>query len=111
TLCLFAAVLVCAKSTLATDEILRNSVDISPDGSYSYTFETSNGIQAEESGNAQGANGQYSFTSPEGEIIKLTYIADENGFQPQGDSIPVAPPIPEAIQRSLQWNAAHPQAE
>lgn len=30
------------------------------------------------------------------------------GFQPQGDHLPVAPAIPEAIARALEWIAAHP---
>lgn len=37
----------------------------------------------------------YSYYSPEGELISVTYTADENGFQPQGDHLPTPPPIPE----------------
>jgi Insect cuticle protein len=33
----------------------------------------------------QEAKGAFSYTSPEGENIALTYIADELGFQPTGD--------------------------
>jgi hypothetical protein len=79
------------------------------------SFETGNGIVAEESGylknagnketEAQVAQGSSSYTSPEGIQIKLTYLADENGFQPQGDHLPTAPPIPEAIQRALDYLA------
>lgn len=35
--------------------------------------------------------GSYSYMDPEGNIITLRYIADENGFQPQGDHLPVPP--------------------
>ncbi|CAH2042024.1 unnamed protein product, partial [Iphiclides podalirius] len=55
--------------------------------SYSYSFETSNGISAEETGvatNGVKAQGGFSYTSDDGEKISVTYTADENGFQPQG---------------------------
>lgn len=31
----------------------------------------------------QVAQGSYSYTAPDGQLITITYIADENGFQPQ----------------------------
>lgn len=96
----------------AAAEIRSYASDISPDGSYQYAFETSNGIAAQERGiGGVQAAGASSYTSPEGIPIQLTYTADENGFQPQGNHLPQPPPIPEAILRSLQWNAAHPEEE
>lgn len=35
----------------------------------------------------QVAEGKFSFKTPEGNLISLTYIADENGFQPQVSQI------------------------
>jgi hypothetical protein len=39
----------------------------------------------------QVAVGSFSYTSPEGQQISLSYKADANGFQPVGDHLPVAP--------------------
>lgn len=35
--------------------------------------------------------GSYQYTSPEGRVIKVEYVADENGFHAISDAIPVAP--------------------
>ncbi|CAG9858873.1 unnamed protein product [Phyllotreta striolata] len=87
-----------------------------PDGSYSWSFEAENGISAREQGRQKAqdlieAQGSMQYTAPDGTPIQLTYIADENGFQPQGAHLPTAPPIPEAILRSLEYNAAHPEED
>ncbi|XP_043272929.1 endocuticle structural glycoprotein SgAbd-8-like [Venturia canescens] len=99
--------------------ILRQSQDgPNPDGSYAWSYETGNGIQAEEQGHlknvgteneAMSAQGRFSYTSEDGTPIELTYIADENGFQPQGRHLPTPPPIPEEILRALEYIAAHPE--
>lgn len=49
--------------------------------------------------------GSYSYQSPDGTFITLTYIADENGFQPVGDHLPVPPAIPDQILTSLKQQA------
>lgn len=99
--------------------ILRQSSDVSPDGSYQFNYETENGISASEQGQpgpvgedgtqAVVVQGQYSYTGPDGTPITVTYTADENGFHAEGAHLPVAPAIPEAIARSLEYNAAHPE--
>ncbi|CAG2053681.1 unnamed protein product [Timema podura] len=38
--------------------------------------------------------GSFSYTSPEGIPISLTYVADELGFRPEGAHLPVAPVVP-----------------
>ncbi|KAL0840390.1 hypothetical protein ABMA28_015647 [Loxostege sticticalis] len=84
------------------------------DGTYKWLYETGNEINAEESGyvknfgkgegeEVQVAEGKFSYKSPEGQLIALTYIADENGFQPQGEHLPTPPPIPPAIQKALDY--------
>lgn len=97
-------------------QILRQSSDVSPDGTYNYAYETSNGIYAEEQGYPKGpeilaAQGQYQYSSPEGQVIRVAYTADENGFQPQGDHLPTPPPIPPAIQRALDYLATLPEPQ
>ncbi|KAG6447917.1 larval cuticle protein LCP-22 [Manduca sexta] len=94
--------------------ILRYDNDVGPDGSYSYAYDTSNGISAQEQGVPRDfggnpplrpvvAQGSFAYTSPEGVPIAISYIADENGFQPSGDSIPTPPPIPAHVLRSLEY--------
>ncbi|KAJ8954068.1 hypothetical protein NQ318_004373 [Aromia moschata] len=90
--------------------ILRLDVDTNSDGTYNYAYQTGNGIAAQEQGDARGygtrTQGGFSYSSPDGSPVQLQYRADENGFQPQGAHLPVAPPVPEAIQRSIQKNLA-----
>jgi hypothetical protein len=34
------------------------------------------------------------FTSPEGEVVEISYTADERGFLASGDALPSPPPAP-----------------
>jgi Insect cuticle protein len=85
--------------------------EVSHDGSYQYSYSTGNGIQADESGylknrgsaqQAQVAQGSYSYTAPNGQLIQVRYIADENGFRAEGNHLPTPPPLPPAIAESLK---------
>ncbi|CAH1961242.1 unnamed protein product [Acanthoscelides obtectus] len=99
-------------------QILRLESDIDPEGNFHYAYDTENGISANEEGTykqlgetgAVVAQGGFSFQSPEGEQVQVQYVADENGYQPVGSHLPTAPPVPPAIQRSLDYIAAHPPA-
>ncbi|CAG9127506.1 unnamed protein product [Plutella xylostella] len=85
--------------------ILNYDALITPDGDFSYSFDTSNGIHADESGTASDgvkAKGSYSYIGDDGKLYKVVYTADENGFRPQGDHLPTPPPIPEAILRVIE---------
>ncbi|CAG9770931.1 unnamed protein product [Ceutorhynchus assimilis] len=86
--------------------IVKYINDNNGEGTYRYNYETANSISAEEHGDARGAQGSYSYISPEGEHVSVSYTADENGYVAHGSHLPTPPPIPEAILKSIQENAA-----
>lgn len=93
----------------STATIIRQEQLLNPDGSYSFAYETSNGIKASESSPDGGsANGEFSYTAPEGDKIQLAYVADQGGFQPQGAHLPVEPPAPEHVLKGLEIIRANP---
>ncbi|XP_050466263.1 larval cuticle protein 65Ag1-like [Cataglyphis hispanica] len=78
--------------------------------SYSYNID---GIQAEEDGHlnhinteqeALEARGSYTYTDAEGNTFHVLYVANENGFQPEGAHLPKVPPL---IKKALQYIAEH----
>ncbi|XP_028129649.1 endocuticle structural glycoprotein SgAbd-2-like [Diabrotica virgifera virgifera] len=105
--------------------IIRQENEVSVDGNYRSSFETGNGIVIQEQGVQKNAgsqdaasevHGSAEWQSPEGIPVVLKYVANEFGYQPEGNLLPTPPtdtntppPIPEAILRSLEWNAAHPE--
>ncbi|XP_055641876.1 larval cuticle protein LCP-30 [Toxorhynchites rutilus septentrionalis] len=113
--------------TLARQAQARISNTVNPDGwkiirlennvrgnGYNYIFETQNGINAEESGriesDAQGGSGLrskgfYEYVGDDGQLYRVDYVADSNGFLPQGDHIPKVPP---AIEKLLKYLANQP---
>ncbi|XP_050343784.1 flexible cuticle protein 12-like [Nymphalis io] len=99
------ALLVAAAVALPTQTdsksavILRSENDnIGVDG-YHYFIETSDGKVVEENAVVKNVGtetegievrGQYSYPGPDGVVYTVNYIANENGFQPQGAHLPVA---------------------
>ncbi|EAT45458.1 AAEL003256-PA [Aedes aegypti] len=99
----------------AGSQILSQNSDIQPDGSFNYAFETDNGIKIEDQGTIRRVKvpktdqtgrtvgeeeipvsvqtGSFQYTAPDGQVYTVKYIADENGFQPQGAHLPVAPTV------------------
>ena len=83
--------------TLEDAGILRMEMSQNDDGSFQYGYETTDPIQQDVIGEIRQINeevgvvmqGSYSFQTPDGQTISISWVADENGFQPQGDAIPV----------------------
>lgn len=117
-----AAVISAANEPIA---IIRQEQDTgNPDGSYFMRWESANGITFEEQGvqknigqkdkEAEEVRGSATWTAPDGQKINIGWLADENGATFQGSHLPTPPPSPEippAIQRALDWIAAHPYKE
>lgn len=81
-------------------------------GNFAYKFDITNGIGAEEAGDAHNnVHGQYHFVSKEGVPVAVSYTADEHGYHPHGDALPTPPPTPEAILKALAYIDAHPHKE
>ncbi|CAL1674402.1 unnamed protein product [Lasius platythorax] len=81
---------------------------------YSYSYNTDTGIQAQEDGHlnhinteqeALEARGSYSYTDAEGNTFQVSYVANENGFQPEGTHLSTA----SLIKKALQYIAQHPE--
>jgi len=110
--------------------IISQTEVVGVDGSFNYSYELSDGVRVDQSGylkqGAQGRSlnasnpddngdiqviqGSYSYIAPDGQHIDLKYIADENGFQPEGSHLPTTPPAPEGVAHSLdQQQQAQPQ--
>ncbi|XP_071516417.1 cuticle protein AMP1A-like [Panulirus ornatus] len=83
--------------------ILKDERIREDDGRYNYEVETGNGIVLSQSGSPntdQGAinkAGHYSYTAPDGSVVTLKYVANENGFQPESSYLPVPPAFPHPI--------------
>lgn len=98
----------------ASAQVLRSESAVNPD-SYQYAYETSNGIQGQEQGqlkqigseSAIVSQGQFGWTSPEGTPVQLTFVADENGYQPSGSILPVAPETPAHVLRLVEYLRTH----
>ncbi|XP_014246933.1 endocuticle structural glycoprotein SgAbd-3-like [Cimex lectularius] len=100
--------------------ILKQSQDSQYDGSFNYAFETEDGTSAQAAGvlknpgskdEALSVQGSYSYRSDDGQVLTVTYTADENGFKAEGAHLPTPPPVPEAIARALEYLRSLPPSD
>jgi len=73
-------------------------------GTYSFSYETEDGMKRSEAGKHMESGGMlqtgsWEYVGPDGKVYKVEYIADENGFRPTGDHLPTTPALPPALQR------------
>ncbi|XP_076636486.1 cuticular protein 22 [Colletes latitarsis] len=116
--------LACCVSSAPAEDVVpivsQSQEGPNPDGSYKWNYEAGNGIKADEEGQVQNAGseneamnaqGSFSYQSDDGQQISLTYVANADGFQPQGAHLPTTPEVPPLIQKALEWLAAHPSKD
>ncbi|KRT85054.1 Insect cuticle protein [Oryctes borbonicus] len=115
-------------STTPVPIISQTDID-NGNGNFTFGFQAGNGIAVQESGylkqgppvvgksgtdqepsTIQVIAGSFSYPAPDGTNISLNYVADENGFQPQGAHLPTPPPLPESVQRLLSQLGSAPAA-
>ncbi|XP_017027641.1 cuticular protein 47Eg [Drosophila kikkawai] len=96
--------------------VLRSEQEVNVDN-FKYALELDNSVNVHQTGELHGeewiVKGDQAWKSPEGEPVSIQYVADANGYQvlSANPPLPTPPPIPEAIQRALEWIAAHPSKE
>ncbi|XP_034250419.1 endocuticle structural glycoprotein ABD-4-like [Thrips palmi] len=97
--------------------IIRLENDATPDGTYRFSYETGNGIQAQEQGRlnnvgtpdeGNSVQGSFSYTGPDAVQYAVQYTADNEGFVAQGAHLPTPPPIPAELARALEEAARQP---
>ncbi|XP_050299968.1 larval cuticle protein III/IV-like [Anthonomus grandis grandis] len=97
-------------------DIIDQKSDSNPDGSFQWSYETSDGSSQQQEGRegpegGQAIQGVAQWSDPAGHLHRIQYVADENGFLPNSDDLPIAPEIPAGILRGLEWNSAHPEED
>uniref|UniRef100_A0A1A9VV32 Larval cuticle protein 2 n=1 Tax=Glossina austeni TaxID=7395 RepID=A0A1A9VV32_GLOAU len=112
---LVATLLACVVAAPVDDdvhaEVKELKSDVRADG-FDFTLDTSNNIHEQASGDAHGnIHGDFEWVSPEGVHVKVSYVADEQGYHPSSDLLPTPPPVPAAILKALEFINAHPQKE
>ncbi|XP_042218344.1 endocuticle structural glycoprotein SgAbd-2-like [Homarus americanus] len=101
--------------------ILKDERTQEDDGTFTLDVETGNSISLYQAGSPSGPDGavvqtgRYSYPAPDGTIIEVQFVADENGFQPESDILPVAPafphPIPQFVLDQIAFAAEEDRAE
>ncbi|KAJ3633555.1 hypothetical protein MTP99_010494 [Tenebrio molitor] len=109
-----AAVALSAPAEKEQIPIISQESEVDYTGKFHFSYESGDGSKVQQSGeqktidkdNAGGViSGGYEYVGDDGKTYKVNFVADENGYQPQGDHLPVAPEVPPLIARSLEFLA------
>ncbi|XP_063847982.1 endocuticle structural glycoprotein SgAbd-2-like [Scylla paramamosain] len=95
--CVVVAAAVAAPTYDTPIPILKDDRTQNAAGEYSFNFETGNGIVRSESGyqaDGQENSGAFSYTSPDGTPVAISFTSGAGGYQPEGAVLPVAPALP-----------------
>ncbi|XP_065205350.1 endocuticle structural glycoprotein ABD-4-like [Planococcus citri] len=108
---LFAVVAAAPQEYYSTPiPILSQKQEISPDGSYYYSYQTGNGIAVDERSQyralgpeegTQDVQGYYAYTGPDGVQYAVSYTSGENGFIASGAHLPTPPPLPAELAKAF----------
>ncbi|XP_011188635.1 endocuticle structural glycoprotein SgAbd-3 [Zeugodacus cucurbitae] len=116
---LLLVVCLCFASALAKEEVklISNEAMVEYDGKFHYHYELGDGSKASQDGflkkvdtehEGESIEGKFAFVADDGKEYLVTYIADENGYQPQGEHLPTPPPVPESVLKTLKYLEEHP---
>ncbi|XP_047478899.1 cuticle protein AMP1A-like [Penaeus chinensis] len=105
--CLAAVAVAAPQLEERVVELLRDDRVANEDGTFSYAVEADNGIKTAVSGSI-GTKGQinqegsYTFILEDGTQAIVSFVANENGFQPQSSILPTPHPLPEHVYELLE---------
>ncbi|XP_037088847.1 larval cuticle protein 65Ag1-like [Pollicipes pollicipes] len=105
-----------AVAAAAPPEVLSQKFERDPEGNYEYGYKQDNRQSASEVGRVSpgpepgtgtlSQTGSFQFVGDDGQTYRVSYVADEGGFQPRAAHLPVAPAqIPEYAQLRID----HPE--
>ncbi|CAG4935535.1 unnamed protein product [Colias eurytheme] len=109
-----------APTTTTFVPVIKNEQSMGADGSYKYEYEIGDGTHVMEEGYLVNPNteneylvkkGMYSFTGADGKVYTVKYWADNTGYHAEGAHLPQPPPVPPAIQASIEQNAKEEAAK
>ncbi|XP_030388578.1 endocuticle structural glycoprotein SgAbd-3 [Scaptodrosophila lebanonensis] len=115
---LLGAFILIGGTDAVDDGLISHESNVEYDGKFHYHFETKNGTKVTQDGllkhvnaehDGESIQGKFSFKTNDGQEFAISYIADENGFQPTGAHLPTPPPIPESVLKTLKYLEEHPQ--
>lgn len=109
--CAFVCLVAAVKADAKEIPIVYQEMDLLPEGSFHWSYEGADGSKAAQEG-ALKSNGEeellvqkgsYSYVGDDGLTYSVSYVADENGFQPVGDHLPIPPEVPGLIAGTVEY--------